>query len=63
MEFLRPAPRTADDLACPDGVQFFDVFVDGAQSQRAAWSYEAPRAPKKQQVDHWIGFWADVELQ
>jgi uncharacterized protein (DUF427 family) len=37
--------------------------TDGAaQSRRAAWSYEAPRAGM-QQVDHWVAFWEDVEIK
>jgi uncharacterized protein (DUF427 family) len=62
MELLAAAPKTASDLACPHGVQFYDVAQDGARSERSAWSYEAPRAAMTQ-VDHWIGFWNDVEIQ
>ena len=62
MDLLRPTPKTEDDLACPHGVQFYDVAGSAARSQRAAWSYEAPRASMKQ-VDHWIGFWEDVEIE
>ncbi len=61
MELLRPAPRTDRDLACPHGVQFYDIVGDGARSERAAWSYEAPQASMKQ-IDHWIGFWEDVQI-
>src|SRR5574341_2139154 len=60
MDLLRPASKTQNDLACPHGVQFYDIVGDAAQSERAAWSYEAPRT-SMQQVDHWIGFWEDVE--
>ena len=61
MDLLRLAAKTADDLKCPHGVQFYDV-VDGARrSPRAAWSYEAPQARMKP-VDRWIGFWEDVEV-
>jgi len=61
MDLLRSTPKTASDLECPHGVQFYDV-ADGANSSlRAAWSYEAPRATMKP-VDHWIGFWEDVEV-
>ena len=42
--WLEKAPKTADDRACPHGVQFYDVVVDGSRYARAAWSYEAPRA-------------------
>jgi uncharacterized protein (DUF427 family) len=62
MDLLRAAPKTQSDLACPHGVQFYDLATDGARSTRAAWSYEAP-LPKMQQVDHWIGFWEDVEVK
>jgi uncharacterized protein (DUF427 family) len=62
MDLLRATPKTEDDLDCPHGVQFYDVAEDGARSERAAWSYEAPRASMKQ-VDHWIGFWEDVETE
>ncbi len=62
MDLLRQAPKTAGDLECPHGVQFYDVAEGAARSARAAWSYEAPRAAM-QQVDHWIGFWEDVELE
>jgi uncharacterized protein (DUF427 family) len=61
MGLLTAAPKTESDLACPHGVQFYDVAEGALRSQRAAWSYEAPRAAM-QQVDHWIGFWHDVEI-
>ena len=62
MDLLRVAPKTEGDLACPHGVQFYDVADGAARSERAAWSYEAPRASMKQ-VDHWIGFWDDVRIE
>jgi uncharacterized protein (DUF427 family) len=62
MEVLRRAPKTQSDLACPHGVQFYDVVEGPARSERVAWSYEAPRASMRQ-VDHWIGFWEDVEIE
>ena len=61
MDLLRAAPKTESDHACPHGVRFYDVAKDTARSERAAWSYEAPRAAMKQ-IDHWIGFWEDVEV-
>ena len=61
MDLFRAAPKTQSDLACPHGVQFYDLVENAARSERAAWSYEAPRASMKQ-VDHWIGFWEDVEV-
>ena len=61
MDLLHAVPKTESDLACPHGVQFYDVAQGAARSQRAAWSYEAPRAAMRQ-VDHWIGFWEDVEI-
>lgn len=61
MDMLYASPKTARDLECPHGVQFYDVELGGVRSVRAAWSYEAPQA-KLQQVDHWIGFWEDVKI-
>ena len=61
MELLRVAPKTASDLECPHGVQFYDVVEGGRTSPRAAWSYEAPQ-PKMKPVDRWIGFWEDVAV-
>ncbi len=61
MDFLRLSPKTEDDLACPHGVQFYDVVGNAARSPRAAWSYEAPR-PAMKKVDHWMGFWEDVDI-
>ena len=62
MDLLRSAPKTARDLECPHGVQFYDLAENAVRSERAAWSYEAPRA-SMQQVDHWIGFWEDVAIE
>jgi uncharacterized protein (DUF427 family) len=59
MDLLRAAPKTPSDLQCPHGVQFYDVVEGAAKSERAAWSYEAPRA-RMARVDHWIGFWDEV---
>ena len=61
MDLLKPSPKTASDLECPHGVQFYDVVEGGKTSRRAAWSYEAPQ-PKMKPVDHWIGFWEDVTV-
>jgi uncharacterized protein (DUF427 family) len=61
MDLLSTATRTASDDACPHGVQFYDVIDGSERSDRAAWSYEAPQDSMKP-VDHWIGFWKDVEL-
>ena len=62
MDLLHVTPKTKSDLACPHGVQFYDVTADAGRSERAAWSYEAPRGSMKQ-VGHWIGFWNDVEIK
>jgi uncharacterized protein (DUF427 family) len=62
MALLAVASKTASDRECPHGVQFYDVSDGRAHSERAAWSYEAPVAAMKQ-VDHWIGFWEDVEIE
>jgi uncharacterized protein (DUF427 family) len=52
MQWLEKAPKTAKDLECPHGVQFY---------ARAAWSYEAPR-PAMVATAGRIGFWQDVEV-
>ena len=62
MNLLASTAKTADDLKCPHGVQFYDVADGAERSPRAAWSYEAPRESMKP-VDRWIGFWADVEIR
>lgn len=62
MDLLKLTPKTARDLECPHGVQFYDVAENAAASPRAAWSYEAPQ-PAMKKVDHWIGFWEDVEVR
>jgi uncharacterized protein (DUF427 family) len=61
MELLHQTARTESDLRCPHGVQFFDVGEGEAVSPRAAWTYETPQ-PSHRSVDHWIGFWHEVEV-
>jgi uncharacterized protein (DUF427 family) len=61
MEWLQKTPRTASDLECPHGVQFYDVVIDGNRHPRAAWSYESPR-PTMQRVGGRFGFWEDVKV-
>lgn len=61
MDWLELAPLTDDDRACPHGVQFYDVVIDGDRHARAAWSYEAPR-PSMQAVAFRLGFWKDVAV-
>jgi uncharacterized protein (DUF427 family) len=58
-EWLGKAPKTASDHACPHGVQFYDVVIDGERHARAAWCYERPR-PEMQAVAGRFGFWKDV---
>ena len=62
LDWLERVDKTADDLACPHGVQFYDVIVQGARHARAAWAYEAPR-PEMAQVGGRFGFWRDVEVK
>ena len=62
MDRLEKAQRTEDDLECPHGVQFYDVVIEGARHERAAWSYEAPRPAMRQVADR-FGFWQDVEVR
>jgi len=61
LDRLEKVAKTADDRACPHGVQCYDVVVGGKRHSRAAWSYEAPR-PEMQQVGGRFGFWQDVEV-
>jgi uncharacterized protein (DUF427 family) len=61
MEWLEKTEKTADDLKCPHGVQFYDVVVGGKRHKRAAWSYEKPR-PEMAQVAGRFGFWQDVKI-
>jgi uncharacterized protein (DUF427 family) len=61
MNQLVATPKTADDLRCPHGVQFYDVIVDNQRYERVAWAYEAPRASMQAAADR-IGFWKDVQL-
>ena len=61
MDWLRKAEKTESDRACPHGVQFYDVVIDGERHPRAAWSYEAPR-PRMRQVADRFGFWEDVRV-
>lgn len=60
-EWLEKVEKTEHDRACPHGVQFYDVVVDGKRHARAAWLYEAPR-PAMARVADRFGFWEDVEV-
>ena len=60
-DWLQKAEKTESDHACPHGVQFYDVVIDGKRHLRAAWSYEAPRPQMKQVADR-FGFWEDVKV-
>jgi len=62
LEWLEKTPKTADDLRCPHGVQFYDVVIDGVRHPRNAWVYEAPQ-PKMAHVGQRFGFWEDVEVR
>ena len=42
VDLLEKSEKTAFDRECPHGVQFYDVVIDGARHERAAWRYEAP---------------------
>ncbi len=60
-DWLVKADKTESDRACPHGVQFYDVVIDGARHPRAAWIYEAPR-PAMVKVAGRFGFWEDVKV-
>ena len=61
-DWLAKVPKTDSDLACPHGVQFYDVIIDGERHERVAWAYEAPR-PTMQKTAGRVGFWKDVEVR
>ena len=61
MDWLQKAPKTASDLECPHGVQFYDVVIDGGRHPRNAWVYEAPK-PAMAPVGGRVGFWEDVKV-
>jgi uncharacterized protein (DUF427 family) len=62
MELLQKAPKTASDLECPHGVQFYDVVEGKHVAERAAWSYEKPGNAMKG-IGHWVSFWNEVEVR
>lgn len=62
MEWLEKSPRTAKDLQCPHGVQFYDVVVEEERHARNAWIYERPR-PEMAAVTNRVGFWEDVKVE
>ena len=61
-DWLEKAEKTASDRACPHGVQFYDVVIEGKRHARAAWRYEAPR-PSMSHVADRFGFWDEVEVE
>jgi uncharacterized protein (DUF427 family) len=61
MELLEKTSKTAKDLECPHGVQFYDVVIDGTRHARNAWVYESPQ-PAKKQIANLVGFWKDVKI-
>lgn len=61
LEWLEKTEKTASDLACPHGVQFYDAVIDGTRYPRVAWRYEAPR-PTMSHVAGRFGFWDKVEV-
>ena len=60
-ELLEKAPRTAKDLECPHGVQFFDVVLEGERHPRNAWIYEQPQHAMRAVKDR-VGFWENVKV-
>jgi uncharacterized protein (DUF427 family) len=61
LDWLEKVEKTESDRACPHGVQFYDVVIDGTRHARNAWSYEAPQ-PRMAQVAGRFGFWEDVQV-
>ena len=62
MAWLEAADKTESDRACPHGVRFYDVVIDGSRHERMAWSYETPLAPLHH-VAQRIGFWAEFDVR
>jgi len=62
LDWLEKAAKTQSGRACPHGVQFYDVVLDGVRHLRAAWSYEAPR-PVMQPTAGRFGFREEVEVE
>jgi uncharacterized protein (DUF427 family) len=60
-EWLEKTARTAKDLECPHGVQFYDVVIGSKRHARNAWVYEAPQ-PRLSRVAGRVGFWKDVQI-
>ena len=60
-EWLEKSPKTASDLECPHGVQFYDVVIGGTRHPRNAWIYERPQ-PAMNAVTDRVGFWEDVKI-
>ena len=60
-ELLEKTPKTAKDLECPHGVQFYDVVIGDERHARNAWIYEAPQPAMKAVADR-VGFWEDVKV-
>jgi uncharacterized protein (DUF427 family) len=61
-ECLEKTQKSASDLECPHGVQFYDIVIDGMRHERAAWEYEAPLA-RVVQTARRTGFWKDVAFE
>ena len=61
MDWMEKTPRTADDLKCPHGVQFYDVVIAGERHPRNAWIYERPQPAMKAVTDR-VGFWENVKV-
>jgi uncharacterized protein (DUF427 family) len=62
MDLLKAAEKSESDLACPHGVQFYDLADGKKRSLRAAWSYEKPSVNAMRSIDHWVAFWEDVKV-
>ncbi|HET6183981.1 MAG TPA: DUF427 domain-containing protein [Acetobacteraceae bacterium] len=60
-DLLEKSPKTDSDHACPHGVQFYDVVLNGTRHPRNAWVYESPQ-PKLAHIAGRFGFWDDVAV-
>jgi len=60
MRFFKPSPR---HTFCPwkGEASYYDVEVDGAVSEGAAWYYPAPK-PAASEIAHYVAFWRGVKI-
>lgn len=58
--FLKPIAKTTR-CGWKGMATYYDVVVDGAVNEGAAWSYREP-TPAAHHIAGWVAFWQGVEL-